>query len=627
LAGFTPASILILMAGTALLLGSLSLDATYLLGLAGFPADRLHHYRVQGDLALIRVIGGLIAIILVSSQVVFWVRPDAGRTFYAKVEALVRSAGPSFVPLSLGILVLAKTALQLTLFLFGYALYEGDDFGRAIKSDYLAQRLALAPGADLGYWALCKDSTQAPFGDYLIGLGLAIYRDIYLTPKMVNVIVSSGAAIAVYFLGRELFGRKAGLCTAALFAFLPWNVWLGMSGMASDPSSVLLISLFGLFLFRWLQSNEPTALLAAAVFLAVANGFRYENWIYTGVFSLLLVWSMASQWRAGRLQQRTTAAVISALVLINAFPVIYMAVSYYTLGDWLPEYKQAAFMISPGAAAPARTSSISIPVLALGSFPFELVASIAGLVTFLRLDRRRPFRIYLLLLGLTFFLFSTMVRWQLPSYGGIARYLLSFMTLLLPFGGFLLARLLKPPAAGWNARALLITAFVCVLGTFDLVRAFNYPGRDFPKDALNAGRALKGLQETGTVRDDARILIERTEDWGDEAVVVFANKPERFVVLNERGYLQAFRSGNLPNKAVPVALSGTEGVRGDVCYQTFQTEACRKSLREEGFDMVILATPERVRSFQEAFRTREWTIGNYHIFDLKRPVTAEKIPE
>jgi hypothetical protein len=191
------------------------------------------------------------------------------------------------------------------------------------------------------------------------------------------------------------------------------------------------------------------------------------------------------------------------------------------------------------------------------------------------------------------------------------------MTLLLPFAGLLLARLLRTPTAGWNAKATLITAGVAVLGAFDIARAFNYPGRDFPQDALHAGWTLRGLQETGTIRKDARTLIERAEDWGDEAVVVLANRPERFVVLNELGYLQAGLSGNLNNKPAALALSGDEGVRGDACYFNFQSETCRKSLREEGFDTVILSSPERVRSFQEGFHTTSWRIGRYHIFTLE----------
>src|SRR5262245_27812858 len=75
LAGLTPVSIVILIAGAALLLGSLYLDTTRLLELAGFPADRLYHPRVQGDLTLMRIIGGLIAIMLVSSQAIVWVHP------------------------------------------------------------------------------------------------------------------------------------------------------------------------------------------------------------------------------------------------------------------------------------------------------------------------------------------------------------------------------------------------------------------------------------------------------------------------------------------------------------------------------------------------------------------------
>jgi hypothetical protein len=606
----------IFIAGIVLLLGSLYIDATSLLRLAGFPDDRLYHPRVQGDLALIRLMGGLIAVALIASQAILWARPDAGRTFFAKLNALAASAGPSFVPLVLVTLVSLKTVLQLTLFAFGYSLYEADDFARALKSDYLAHHHQLAPGADLGYWPMVAGSTQLPFADYFFAIGLALYRDPYLTPKIVNSIVSTAGAIAAYFLGRELFGRTAGLITASLFAFLPWTVWLGFSGMPSDLPSVLLMTLFGIFVFRWLRSSEPASLLTAAGFLAVANGFRYENWMYTGVFSLLVVWSTALWWKTGQLQRRTMMAVIGALTLVMVFPIVYMAYSYYTSGELLPEYKAAAFMISPDGTAPARTSSISIPVLALGSFPFELIASIAGVAAFVRTDHRRPYRLYLLLVGVTFVLFATMVRWQLPSYGGIARYLMSFMTLLLPFAGFLLARLLRTPAIGWNASAVLITTFVCVLGAFDIVRAFNYPGRDFPKDALSAGWTLRGLQETGTIRPDARILIERAEDWGDEGIVVLANRAERFVVLNERAYLQSALLGEETKRPAAVALSDNEGVRGNVCARDFQAEACKQSLRDGRFSVVILSSPERVRSFQNAFHARSWKIGRYYIFDL-----------
>ena len=81
----------------------------------------------------------------------------------------------------------------------------------------------------MGYLALLGGG-QLPFPDYLFGLGLALNRDLFLTPKIINLAVSGIAVIAVYFLGRELFGRTAGFLTASLFAFQPWTVWLEFPG-------------------------------------------------------------------------------------------------------------------------------------------------------------------------------------------------------------------------------------------------------------------------------------------------------------------------------------------------------------------------------------------------------------
>ena len=126
-----------------------------------------------------------------------------------------------------------------------------------LKADYLIQSLKLAPGWDLGYLAMVSGSHQLPFSEYLFGFGLALYRDPFLTPKIVNLILSAAAVIVVYFLGREMFGRIAGLVTAALFAFLPWTVWSVFPECPADLPSVLFISLFGLFLFRWLETDKP----------------------------------------------------------------------------------------------------------------------------------------------------------------------------------------------------------------------------------------------------------------------------------------------------------------------------------------------------------------------------------
>ena len=50
------------------------------------------------------------------------------------------------------------------------------------------------------------------------------------------------------------------------------------------------------------------------------------------------------------------------------------------------------------------------------------------------------------------------------------------------------------------------------------------------------GGLSEALQQTGTISDRGKILIERAADWGDLAIVAIANRPERFVLLDEVAY-------------------------------------------------------------------------------------------
>ena len=85
-----------------------------------------------------------------------------------------------------------------------------------------------------------------PFSDVIFGPALAVHPDLFLTPKAVNLIFSAAAVVVVYLLGRELFGRRAGVLTAGLFALLPWHVWLGILGMTAELPGTVLMTTFGL---------------------------------------------------------------------------------------------------------------------------------------------------------------------------------------------------------------------------------------------------------------------------------------------------------------------------------------------------------------------------------------------
>jgi hypothetical protein len=604
--------------GLVLLLIGLFLDWGAVLTRLGFPAHELANAWVRADLRVVRLVCCLVGGLLAFSGIVLWRFPRAVAGFASRLE---RSAGinrvhPSFVPLVLTAIVLAQTVLQLVLYLFGYYAFSADDFGRPLSAVHWLRHPTIDLGMD-GPLGLAG-SGWLSFSDYLIGGALAIHPDLYVTPRIVNLILSSVAVISVYLLGRELFGRAVGLVAAFLLAFQPWIVWLGISGLSAELPSLVMLPLFGTYLVRWLRTDRPSALLAASAFLAIADGFRYENWLFSAVTSVLILYLIVSRWRRGGLTRQWLAAAACALVVLNGLPVGWMAASYVLYGDWLPAMHGInAFMVAGLTSQTTRTETqMSIPLMVAGSFPFEIGLALAGIALFPGSWKSRPVRLYLAVLVGTALVFAVVFRGVLPAWLVVARYLLGFVALALPCAGLLLTQLLRARGPWRNEGLLAACLILLTVTTFDVGRALNYP-TGYPRDAILTGWGLRHLQEAGTIPETARILIERTEDFGDLSIVALANRPERFVILNELAYRKMALSGLLANRpALAPGLEG-EGVRGTVCGTDLQQPACRDSIRREQFDLVILSTPERVTSFAATFRCRSWNIGRYHVFDLK----------
>src|SRR5262249_30790512 len=161
-------------------------------------------------------------------------------------------------------------------------------------------------------------------------------------------------------------------------------------------------------------------------------------------------------------------------------------------------------------------------LLALGAFPLELAASLAGAALYLRSNRRGPMRLYLILIAGTALVFGIAFKGKLPASLVVARYFLSFVVLLLPFAGYLVTELLVARQPWRNQAFIGALLLLFVIGALDFARAFNYPAM-FPKDAIYAAWTVRGLQESGTIPQSAKILIEHAEDWGDLSIVALAN--------------------------------------------------------------------------------------------------------
>jgi len=608
----------------------ISFDWVHLLAIVDFPKGELSNPWVRADLATLRRTCILLATVVIIATTAVWKCPTVIDALCGKIGTLrsAAAASPLFVPLCLTSLILMKTVLQLGLYALGYAAYGADDFSRSLNADYWLYYRRF----DLGWegWLGLGESGWLPFSDYLFAIGLAIYRDLYLTPRVVNLVISGIGVVTVYCLGRELFGRREGLVAAVLFAFQPWPVWLGISGMTSDLPSVVLIVLFGIFLVRWLRTETAGTFLTAAAMLAIGNGFRYENWFFAVVFSLLIIFQAASDWKQGNFTRRKASVAVSGLALINAFPLAWMIASYMVLGDWLPALNVTNSWMVAGmtpsqsvfpSGVPLATNQaplmahMNMLVLGLGAFPMEIALSVGGMFLFLKQRGEERVRWYLVVLIGALLLFIIVFKGRLSASIFFARFFLPFVVLALPYAGLLLIRLAESLRLEREGIWVTMCSIIAVVAGLDLGRAFNYPAM-FPKDAISAGWTIRNLQQTGTIAEGEKILIERSADWGDLAIVALANRPERFVLLNELAYQGLSGLGRSDRPALKASANG-EGVRGTICNNGFQEQACKESVLREKFGLVILSSPSRVASFQKSFGVRSWTVGRYHIFDMR----------
>jgi dolichyl-phosphate-mannose-protein mannosyltransferase len=612
----------------------LALDLNGALRLLGLPPDAVSTPWIRDEFTTLRSVGVVVAVLYAGARIGFRVWPALVEILPARVSVLlaVAATSPVAVPLTLVALIAGKTALQLLLYAVGYTSYGADDFSRSLNADYWLYFKRF----DFGWegWLGLSGSGWLPFPDYLFGAALAVHRDLFLTPRFVNLALSAALVLGGYVLGRDLFGKVAGLCAAALLAFQPWHVWLGMSGMTSDVSSITVLVLFAAFLVRWLRTDGALVLLCAAACLGVASGFRYENWFFSLVMGLVLVGAGVNRWKSGTLTGRWLLTAAAASLLMAAFPVYWMTGSFLVLGDWLPSlHSTNAWMVTGVTTdAPADTARLAVSqspafpqlnmlLLASGAFPLELTLAVAGALLAFRNHRdAAPKAFFLFLLGATVVFFA-IFKGQLPASIFYVRFMLPFVVLALPYAGFFLASLLRWSSEGRLWALTTAGLVIAAVAALDVGRAFNYPDA-IPRDAIGLGRTLRDLQESGTVATDAKILLERSQDWGDLGIVALANRPERFVALREFEY-RRLAARSLPpghrGAFEPPLGAWKENVRGDVCNAGFQAEACWRAVLREQFDLVILSSPDYIRSFAEASKASSWSFGRYRVFDLAAP--------
>lgn len=119
----------------------------------------------------------------------------------------------------------------------------------------------------------------------LLGRVIALLGDNLVAYRLISLVSGVATIVVAYYLGRDLYGRKAGLLTALLVACSPY--FIAQSQDASQYSLLGLLSALSLWLF-WKAITRPTAATWALYALASAAA------IYVHYYAALLVLAEAA---------------------------------------------------------------------------------------------------------------------------------------------------------------------------------------------------------------------------------------------------------------------------------------------------------------------------------------------
>ncbi len=408
------------------------------------------------------------------------------------------------------LLLVSRLTMQWLLLRAGFEALSADEFGRSV----LAAQWARAPYALWhGFWL--------PFHTYLVGSAVGLHWELLWVPRALAIGFGLCSIGLMAWLGRRLFNSwRVGGIAALLLMLNPVHLWLSTTPLTEIMHTALLLAcLVGAV--GYLQSGRHVDLAGGTLALALANGFRFEAWMSSAVWSLLFVG--IAGWRVWQGSARREAGVLVLAALVPwLFPVMWMAESVRATGHPLA-FSQAITTYKLTWYGPSRSFANYLPPL-LQMDPLATVLTLPALLGVLATSRRRAERRWFVAVaGLPFALFLALHGGQQEPPGNYLRYLAPFLFMGYPALAWLLVRVATlGTTPRWRTGLLagLLGLVVCVQVPQSL-RFSNDPAAQ----GVAVGRHIRALRAADVRLGSRPVLIELAY-WQYLAIHVGANDLE-----------------------------------------------------------------------------------------------------
>ncbi|MGZ5382747.1 MAG: glycosyltransferase family 39 protein [Acidimicrobiia bacterium] len=494
----------------------------------------------------------------------------------------------------LGVLAIAALAQALLLYA-GFFSIAADESARA-----------------LGAWDakladLIEPDVWPPFYELVNGLALRIYRELFVTPRILSFVTGLIVLWAIMSLADRMFGdRRVTLLTGLVGAFLPHRLLFSVAPMA-EIYLFLFTILAARDLFAWLEDGRDRDAVMAGVWFGIATTIRYEAWVMAGLFAAFVLYRMLKN------PKRRLSSLLPAMVIPLVFPAVWLIANLTSQSDlhFLSITSQQARTANPRflrvAYNTAMTQFARDLILAPG-----LIAGVFALVN--RARRHLTFRwwAYLMFSPVAIVTIGGMVTGSVPfaapwRLGG------TWTLLLLPFFSYALFVILDQAEGRTHlvgAVALIVMALVPLIARSAQLAVNSR----FSVEELELGREVGRLiAETG-----GDVLIEPATGFSFLNVIVASNHPESFVLtIGPDPYLVALFISR------PDAWKQLEPQLAERYLEVnydFTAGVDPAELACEGIELVMTVTPEQTEAVRAtAGIAAVGTAGEWNLFEPSIP--------
>jgi Dolichyl-phosphate-mannose-protein mannosyltransferase len=291
----------------------------------------------------------------------------------------------------------------------GFFWLTADDASRVAMAHYWSQAPFFnSPGNPL--WL--------PLGIWVHGIALRFVDDPLVTSSIVNSMFSTASIVLIYKITQTLFPGApfSSPLAAAVFAFCPLLVWLGLSGL-SEPIFHFFMLLGILFMLLANRHKQPRAYLYAAVGFLGASAIRYEAWILVIAFALFCALDF--------MQSTHKLTILTSVAVASMFIPIWLYWQWFVYADYFHflhvfTTTSTAFGVSPYVRLLWQIA------------PLDLLLALLGIVVSIRLRNNWQ---YLGFITFYYFFFVVAMRGIVAANYPI-RNLTSVFILLIPYSAY-----------------------------------------------------------------------------------------------------------------------------------------------------------------------------------------------